>query len=126
MFFNIEVLLKYIHHPDYGLDIGADTFGYIYKGDEHYISFGINENNKVILWLGDIGNLSVEEQFYLRSENILSDHSIGSKFYEAEIEVMWAKASAEKTLLKKDLNLTKIFVIILDFLLLNWILKHLE
>ena len=33
VFFNIEVLLKYIHHPLYGLDIGADTFGYIYKGD---------------------------------------------------------------------------------------------
>ena len=48
VFFNIEVLLKYIHHPQYGLDIGADTFGYIYKGDEHYISFGINENKYYI------------------------------------------------------------------------------
>lgn len=104
VFFNIEVLLKYIHHPNYGLDIGADTFGYIYKGDEHYITFGINENNKVIMWLGDIGNLPVEEQFYLRSENIPSDHSIGSEFYEAEIEVTWAKASAERTLLKKRLE----------------------
>lgn len=104
VFFNIEVLLKYIHHPNYGLDIGADTFGYVYKGDEHYITFGINENNKVIMWLGDIGNLPVEEQFYLRSENIPSDHSIGSEFYEAEIEVTWAKASAEKTLLKKRLE----------------------
>lgn len=104
VFFNIEVLLKYMYHPDYGLDIGADTFGYIYKGDEHYITFGINENNKVIMWLGDIGKLSVEEQFYLRSENIPSDHSIGSEFYEAEIEVKWAKASAEKELLKKRLE----------------------
>ncbi len=104
VFFNIEVLLKYMYHPDYGLDIGADTLGYIYKGDEHYITFGINENNKVIMWLGDIGKLSVEEQFYLRSENIPSDHSIGSEFYEAEIEVKWAKASAEKKLLKKRLE----------------------
>lgn len=104
VFFNIEVLLKYIHHPNYGLDIGADTFGYIYKDDEHYIKFGINENNKVIMWLGDIGNLPVEEQFYLRSENVPSDHSIGSEFYEAEIEVTWAKASAERTLLEKRLE----------------------
>lgn len=104
VFFNIEVLLKYMHHPDYGLDIGSDTFGYVYKGDEHYTKFGINENNKVIMWLGDIENLPVEEQFYLRSENILSDHSIGSEFYEAEIEVSWANASAEKTLLKKRLE----------------------
>jgi len=104
VFFNIEVLLKYMHHPAYGLDIGADTFGYIYKGDEHYCKFGINENNKVIMWLGDISNLDIEEQFYLRSENIQSDHSIGSEFYEAEIEVMWANASAEKNLLKKRLD----------------------
>ena len=104
VFFNIEVLLKYIHHPQYGLDIGADTFGYIYKGDEHYISFGINENNKVIMWLGDIIELNVEEQFYLRSENIPSDHSIGSEFYEAQIEVRWAEASAERRLLKKRLE----------------------
>ncbi|MCC0782496.1 hypothetical protein IR152_05170 [Clostridioides sp. ES-S-0108-01] len=103
VFFNIEVLLKYMHHPDYGLDIGADTFGYIYKGDEHYITFGINENNKVIMWLGDIGNMPLEEQFYLRSENVLSDHSIGSEFYEAEIEVVWANPSAENNLIKKRL-----------------------
>lgn len=104
VFFNIEVLLKYIHHPLYGLDIGADTFGYIYKGDEHYLSFGINENNKVIMWLGDIVELNVEEQFYLRSENITSDHCIGSEFYEAQIENVWAKASAERRLLKKRLD----------------------
>ncbi|SEW33380.1 hypothetical protein [[Clostridium] fimetarium] len=104
VFFNIEVLLKYLHHPSFGLDIGADTFGYIYKGDEHYISFGINENNKVLMWLGDIIELDINEQFYLRSENIPSDHSIGSEFYEAQIEVKWAEASAEKKLLKERLE----------------------
>lgn len=104
VFFNIEVLLKYIHHPQYGLDIGADTLGYIYKEDKHCISFGINENNKVIMWLGDIIDLNVEEQFYLRSENVPSDHSIGSEFYEAQIEVQWAEASAERKLLKKRLD----------------------
>ncbi len=104
VFFNIEVLLKYIHHPNYGLDIGADTSGYIYKNDLHLISFGLNENNKVIMWLGDIGELSVEEQFYLRSENIISDHSIGSEFYESQIENTWSKASAEKKLLKMRLE----------------------
>lgn len=104
VFFNIEVLLKYIYHPSYGLDIGADTFGYIYKDDEHYISFGINENNKVIMWLGDIIALDVNEQFYLRSENITSDHSISSEFYEAQIEVKLAEASAERNLLKKRLE----------------------
>ena len=46
VFFNIEVLLKYIHHPQYGLDIGADTLGYIYKEDKHCISFGIKKTIK--------------------------------------------------------------------------------
>lgn len=104
VFFNIEVLLKYMHHPGYGLDIGADTFGYVYKDDVHYISFGINENNKVIMWLGDIAELPLEEQFYLRSENVKSDHSIGSEFYEAQIEIAWADAASEKALMRKRLE----------------------
>ena len=104
VFFNLEVLLKYIHHPSYGLDIGADTFGYIYKGEEHFVKFGINDNSRVIMWLGDIVELPLEEQFYLRSENIISDHSIGSEFYEAEIEVTWANPSSEAKLLKQRLE----------------------
>ena len=56
------------------------------------------------MWLGDIIDLNVEEQFYLRSENVPSDHSIGSEFYEAQIEVQWAEASAERKLLKKRLD----------------------
>ena len=104
VFFNIEVLLKYLHHPVYDLDIGADTFGQIYKENEHYISFGINENNRVLMWLGDIIGLDINEQFYLRSENIPSDHSIGSEFYEAQIEVTWAEISAEGKLLKERIK----------------------
>lgn len=104
VFFNIEVLLKYLHHPVYDLDICADTFGQIYKENEHYISFGINENNRVLMWLGDIIGLDINEQFYLRSENIPSDHSIGSEFYEAQIEVTWAEISAEGKLLKERIK----------------------
>lgn len=104
IFFNIEVLLKYMHHPKYSVDLGADTYGIIYRDNEHMIAFGINENNKIIMWLGDINELSIEEQHYLRSENVPSDHSISSQFYEGQIEVKWAEASTIKQLFKKRLE----------------------
>lgn len=105
VFFNIEVLIKYIYHPNYGLDIAANTAGYIYNDNkEHLISFGINENNRAFMWLGDICELPIEEQYYLRSENIPSDHSIASEFYESQIDCVWAEASKEKELLKKRVD----------------------
>lgn len=100
VFFNIEVLLKYAYHPSYALELGANTLGSLYKNQKHMIQFGINPNGKVIMWLGDIGKLELEEQHYLRSENIQSDHNIYSEFYEAEIESVWADPSNEKKLLK--------------------------
>ena len=100
VFFNIEVLLKFMHHPRYSLDICSNTMGYIYHDKEHYVTFGINNNNRVILWLGDLLELSDEEQYYFRSENVPSDHSIGSEFYEAQIEARWAEGSVEKQVLK--------------------------
>lgn len=105
VFFNIEVLLKFSYHPRYSLELGADTYGNIYDGNEHLISFGINRNGKVIMWLGDIEKLDLQEQFYLRSENIQSDHDISSEFYEAQIEVIWAEPSKENRLFKKRMNL---------------------
>ena len=94
-----------MHHPNYGLDIAANTSGYIYNQNrEHLITFGINENNHVLMWLGDICELSIEEQYYLRSENVPSDHSIASEFYEAQIDCVWSKPSAEKELLQKRID----------------------
>lgn len=40
------------------------------------------------------------EQYYLRSENVPSDHSIGSEFYEGEIECVFTEASREDRLFK--------------------------
>lgn len=50
------------------------------------------------MWLGDVGELPLEEQFYLRSENICSNHRVSSEFYEAQIEVTWAEPSDERKL----------------------------
>ncbi len=84
VFFNLAVLNKYTQHPDYKLELAGDW----------YISFGISKSKKVIMWLGDIDDLPDKEKYYLRSENVDSDHDIHSEFYDAQIDVKYSKRSA--------------------------------
>jgi hypothetical protein len=97
VFFNKTVLLKYDASPDYEVKFASTTYGTIY-GDEFYISFGINRNGKVIMWLGDLAKLQESEQYYLRSENVPSDHSIASEFYDGQIDVQFTDRTAEDEL----------------------------
>ena len=99
VFFNIEVLNKYRTLPEYKLNLFSESYGSIEKKGNFEIYFGINENNKVIMWLGDILKLDINEQYHLKSENIKSDHSINSEFYKAQIEVEWSQLSNDKKLL---------------------------
>jgi hypothetical protein len=99
MYFNIEVLLKYIYNPKYQLRLNANTYGSI-STDEFNIQFGINENNKVLMWYGDVCELPINEQYYLLSENIESDHCILSEFYMAQINSKWAHPSEINKLIK--------------------------
>jgi hypothetical protein len=81
VYFNRKVLLKYDASPNCRVKFASPTYGTI-DGEAFSISFGINKNGKVIMWLGDIAKLPEPEQYYLRSENVESDHSIGSEFYD--------------------------------------------
>lgn len=98
VFFNLAVLNKYSQHPDYRLDLFSKTYGSIDNKDEFDIAFGINRNRKVIMWLGDIDKLPLNEQHYLRSENVESDHDLCSEFYESQIEVQFSNPSPENAL----------------------------
>jgi hypothetical protein len=97
VFFNREVLLKFDASPDYQVKFASTTYGTIYGG-AFYISFGINKNGNVFMWLGDIADLPEKEQYYLLSENIPSDHSIGSEFYDGQIECIFTEPSREDRL----------------------------
>lgn len=98
IFFNLAVLNKYSQHPDYRLDLVSKTYGSISNNGEFDIAFGINRNRKVIMWLGDIDKLPINEQYYLRSENVESDHDLCSEFYESQIEVQFSNPSPENAL----------------------------
>src|SRR4029077_16182950 len=96
-FFNRRGLIKFDHADEYHLGFASRTYGSIHT-DANTISFGINPNNKVVFWLGDIAQLPEAEQYYLRSENIESDHCIGSEFYEGQIDCIYTEPSNENKL----------------------------
>jgi len=100
VFFNREVLLKYDSSPTYRLSFASTTYGEIRRGDDFSMPFGLNSNGKIVMWLGDIARLPDAEQYYLRSENIESDHSIGSEFYDGQIECIFTDLSKEDELFK--------------------------
>ena len=104
VYFSKEVLLKYDASPTYRLSFASTTYGEMRHGDDFSIPFGLNKNGKVIMWLGDIARLPEAEQYYLRSENVESDHSIGSEFYDGQIEVKFTEHSKEDSLFQKRSN----------------------
>ena len=97
VFFNKAVLLKYESSSTYGVKYASPTYGTI-VADAYDIAFGINKNGKIVMWLGDIAKLPENEQHYLRSENVESDHSIGSEFYDGQIECIYTQPSHENKL----------------------------
>ncbi|HHR1017027.1 hypothetical protein I5K44_26360 [Pseudomonas aeruginosa] len=101
VFFNKEVLLKYDVHPSYRVTFASSTYGSIWQGDDFHIPFGINRHGRLVMWLGDIAQLPESEQFYLRSENVQSDHSIGSEFYDGQIECKFTDRTLEDQLFEQ-------------------------
>ena len=99
VYFNREVLLKYDASPTCRVKFASPTYGTI-DGDVFSISFGINKNGKVVMWLGDIAGLPEPEQYYLRSHNVESDHSIGSEFYDGQIECIYTPLPVQSQLFK--------------------------
>ncbi|MGB5711788.1 MAG: hypothetical protein WBM44_12875, partial [Waterburya sp.] len=100
VFFNKDVLLKYDASPTYRLNFASTTYGTIRRDDDFSMPFGLNKNGKIVMWLGDIARLPISEQYYLRSENVASDHSIGSEFYDSQIECFFTDISKKDELFK--------------------------
>jgi hypothetical protein len=99
IFFNKRVLSKYDVAPDYAVRFASPTYGEIIA-DGFSIPFGINRHCAVVMWLGDVAKLPTSEQYYLMSENRPSDHSLGSEFYDGQIECVFTPPSLEDRLFK--------------------------
>lgn len=108
VYFSIEVLNKYNQHPEYELSLMSSTYGSLRYKDEWHISFGVNRNKSVIMWLGDIHGLPTKEQYYLLSENIPPEFDVHSEFYEGQICVQWAQGALESKVFKLRENLSSL------------------
>lgn len=98
VFFNRTVLTKYDADPRYLIDFASPTYGLIRFENQFSFPFGINRHGHLIMWLGDIAKLPKPEQYYLLSENRPSDHSLGSEFYDAQIECKFTDSTKENLL----------------------------
>lgn len=102
VFFDLKVLDRYLDDQEYELELKSGSYYTLWKKEEESfaISFGINENKRVIMWLGDILDLPTKEQYHLLSYNIESDHNLKSEFYNAQILVEWGSESKEGNIFK--------------------------
>jgi hypothetical protein len=63
--------------------MSGNTHGTIFRKDDTDLNFGINRNERVFCWLGDLKKIPKREQQYLLLYNVDSDHDVASEFYAA-------------------------------------------
>lgn len=81
VYFNKIVLNKYkTDTKNYKISDGNVTFL-----DEWMIPFTVNNDNKVVVWLGDLGRIPYEEQLYWKRENISPKGGMEKNFYDQQI-----------------------------------------
>ena len=103
VFFDISLLLHYIHHSDYRVRQASFSNVIISKGGVPLIrdGFGINWNGKLFTWLCDLyeafSNHENKEHFLrFLASNIKSDHDIVSEFYFSQIEANFIEVDNER------------------------------
>lgn len=80
VFFRRVVLLKYIVRDEYTTRQFRDG-GSIHFPNGSDLRYGINRSGLVVCWLGDLDGIPAEEQHYMLSENVASDHDVVSGLY---------------------------------------------
>ena len=110
VFFSIEILPYFQTHPGYVVNFGSDTYGTIYTKDGGYISFGLTRAKHLIMWLGDLNDLTTRDLQMLAAHNIKSDHDIGSEFYEGQIEAHFTPLSQEQRIVRAQGELSGLMI----------------
>ena len=88
VYFKKDVLQKYYDNPR----IYRVSDGLLHHLDLWSVSYGQNEYNLVIVWLGELGKLPYEEQLHWRRYNIAPEGSIGKAFYKRQLMAEFAES----------------------------------
>ncbi len=94
VYFNRQVLTRYLYDTRFTCEFASMTYGTI-DGPEFTISFGINKNGSVIVWLGDLQDrIPVRERFYWLVENKAPEREVASEFYDAQVNAQFTEPPA--------------------------------
>ncbi|MCD7791397.1 MAG: hypothetical protein LUH55_12975 [Bacteroides thetaiotaomicron] len=105
VYFDRKVLSNFLTDNDYELDFFSESYGEIAKKGtdgwlyEWKIAFGINSNNRVIFFLGDLHQIESNDRaiYWLKSYNIPSDHIIvDTELYRGQIECQFSEPIIEQ------------------------------
>lgn len=102
VFFRRVVLLKYIVRDEYTTRQFRDG-GSIHFPNGSDLRYGINRGGLVICWLGDLDGIPPEEQHYMLSENVGSDHDVVSGLY-AQSRLHEAEGETDEQMLASALR----------------------
>lgn len=108
VFFKRNVLNNFFTDDDYELDFFSESYGVIAKKGtdgcqyEWKIVFGINKNNKVILFLGDLDQIEPDDPaiYWLKSYNEKSDHCIvDTELFRGQMNCIFSDPIIEKRII---------------------------
>ena len=123
VYFDRKVLNSFYNDDDYVLDFFSESYGQLSKKGtdgwlyEWSITFGVNNNDNVVMFLGDLDQIDDDRSLLLlKSYNIVSDHKLmGTEFYKAQMKCEFSEPIIEKRILslrdgfykriKKDFNI---------------------
>lgn len=96
VYFTKKVLLYFMQDPEYSVKLGAETYGYLSHNDQWGIPFGINRNEKIVFWLGDLNGIDDMTLNIMKPHNIDSDHQlVASEFFAAQMCCVWSEPNRE-------------------------------
>lgn len=94
VYFNRQVLVRYMYDSRFTCEFASETYGTVH-GDDFHISFGININGSVVVWLGDLQTrIPVRECFYWFVENKDPEGDARSEFYDAQVNAQFTEPPA--------------------------------
>ncbi|KKW79065.1 hypothetical protein AAV96_09200 [Acinetobacter sp. AG1] len=89
VYFNPNLLVMFEHGAGYNINKYSKSYGLLSLKNGGSIKYGVNRCGFVIMWLGDLVELSADELSFFYSQMVGPKYDIHSDFYRAEILGEW-------------------------------------
>lgn len=89
VYFHPNLLVMFEHGAGYSLNKYSNSYGLIHLKNGKSIKYGVNRCGFLIMWLGDLVELSTDELSFFYSQMVSPKYDIHSDFYRAEILGQW-------------------------------------